>query len=179
MEIRVPGRVEGDNNGRLKSIRQQCFESKSAHTLHHNAVIFGIARAAARNPAFRCVRSHSGIQRGDHMHRRSNAPLAVFRHGAPLVLKVEAQGMGVASRRPQDGFADDDKSQPRHAFQAFVAGRHNCLTGQGAHIQGQGSERTHGIHQKAAVVRSHHPGDILERSEIAAGGLAVDGGHMG
>ena len=60
------------------------------------------------------------VQRRQHLRGRREPPLAVAFHRPPLIVQVEADGMGIAGAGRQGVPPDDGESDAGHALQAFV-----------------------------------------------------------
>ncbi|MNF62651.1 hypothetical protein D3C84_443350 [compost metagenome] len=171
--------MEGGDDRRLDSRRQEAAQAQFAHLLHQCLAVGGVAFVPRRQAAFFVVLQQGFVQRGDHVGRRGEAPLAGLGHVGVLVLQVHRQRMRVAGGAGQGFFASEDKTHARHALQAFARGGDQCVERHLLRIHWQGAEGAHGVDDQALAVLRHYLGDLWQRIEDAGTGFAVNQGDMG
>ena len=179
IELLIGGHLEGDDDRRLHFVRQQRLEPQPPHAVDEDFAVAGVSRMAALGAALGVELVERLIEGVNHVGRRREPPLAVLFHRRPLVVKVEAQRVGVALALFQRRPAEDGETHPWYALQAFVGRRHHAVEGNCRGVERQGAEGTHGVDDEAALVFGGDPGNVLDRVEDPRRGLAINRHNMG
>ena len=99
---------------------QKAAQAQFGHAFEQHLAIVGVASVARGPAAFFVVLQQRFVQRGDHVGRWGEAPLAGLGHVVVLLKEVHREGVTVALGGAQCVFFGEDKPHARHAFQAFA-----------------------------------------------------------
>src|SRR5499433_2152284 len=178
VERGIAGHAHGDDDGRLDRVGEEGLEAQGAETLYEDAAVRGVAGTAPCRAALRGVLGKRLVERGQHVGRRGETPLARLLHAHPLIVQVEGERVRVAAGGLQRGLTDDGEADSGYAFETLVRRGDQRVVRHAAGVEGQGTEGAHGVHEEAAAVAGGDGGDLLHRIQHARGRLALNHRHV-